>query len=77
MSLLLSDDELQDITHLRQPAAQARFLERMRVPYRRRADGTLLVGRAAMERAMLASDDGDQRTSAPAASAGLQWSTPA
>lgn len=82
--LFLTDAELQDATRYRQPASQARFLERMRVPYRRRRDGTLLVGRAALERAMMEAEDqpksrpmsnGLKRE--PVDTTGLNWSTPA
>lgn len=76
MNMFLTDDELEDATRYRQPAAQARFLERMRVPYRRRRDGTLLVGRAALERAMMST--GEPATSSLASDdAGLNWSTSA
>ncbi|MDP9895328.1 hypothetical protein J2W32_004426 [Variovorax boronicumulans] len=57
--LILDDDELQRITGYRKPASQARFLEGMRVAYQRRKDGSLVVGRAAMERALLGDQDGD------------------
>lgn len=57
--LWLSDDELSSATHRRQPAAQARVLDAWGVPYRRRPDGTLLVGRTALEAAM-------QRSTIPA-----------
>ena len=65
----LSDAELVDLTHLRQPARQAKALERMRVPFQRRPDGTLLVGRAAMEAALAGATMGAR----PAAN-GLNWS---
>jgi hypothetical protein len=51
-TLVLADAEIRDITHRRQPAAQARALDRLQVPYSRRLDGTLLVGRDAMKRAL-------------------------
>lgn len=41
----LDEDEIRAITHYKQPAAQARALARLQVPYTRRKDGTLLVGR--------------------------------
>ena len=50
--LHLTDDELQSLTHLRRPSAQARALQAMGVPYRKRPDGTLLVGRSAADRAL-------------------------
>lgn len=65
----LTDAELLMITHLTQPAAQARALDRLRVPYARRIDGTLLVGRDAMNRALGASTQNQ-----PAASTGINWS---
>lgn len=49
MSLWLSDSELIGATHRKQPAAQARVLTNWRVPFQRRPDGTLLVGRQALE----------------------------
>lgn len=75
--LVLADEELRTVTHLKQPAAQARFLDRMRVPYRRRADGTLLVGRSAMERAMLADIPSPARAQSKADTSGMNWSIPA
>ncbi len=50
MTLCLSPEELEELTHLVRPAAQARFLEEMGVPCRRRPDGTLLVLRRDLER---------------------------
>jgi hypothetical protein len=68
-TLWLSDDELVDATRRRQPARQARVLADMKVPYQRRPDGTLLVGRAAMEAALTGGSMGAK----PAAN-GLNWS---
>lgn len=51
-TLTLADSEIQEITHRQRPAAQARALDRLQVPYTRRIDGTLLVGRDAMKRAL-------------------------
>lgn len=65
----LTDAELVEATHLRQPARQARALEDMGVPFQRRPDGTLLVGRAAMEAALA----GGRMEAKPAAN-GLNWS---
>jgi hypothetical protein len=48
MSTWLSDAEVADATRRRQPAAQMRVLDSWGVPYRRRPDGTLQVGRAAL-----------------------------
>lgn len=70
MTTWLTDAELVDATRRRQPCAQARALDRMGVPYKRRADGTLLVGRSALENAL----SGAPATMAgTAASNGLNW----
>ncbi|GEM_PF-4929859 len=50
--LFLSDDELAAATARRRPTSQAKVLARWGVPYRRRPDGTLLVGRAAFQAAI-------------------------
>lgn len=50
MTLCLTPEELHALTHLVRPAAQARFLEEMGVPTRRRSDGSLLVLRRDLER---------------------------
>lgn len=63
----LSDKELADATRLKQPSAQARVLTGWGVPFRRRPDGTLLVGRAAFEAALAGSSRPAQ------ASNGLNW----
>jgi hypothetical protein len=68
-TLWLSDAEVADATRRKQPAAQARVLDDWRVPYRRRPDGTLQVGRAAMEAALSGATMRDQ----PAGN-GLNWS---
>ncbi len=52
MSDWLSDAELADATRRKQPSAQARVLGGWGVPFRRRPDGTLLVGRAALQAAL-------------------------
>lgn len=66
-SAWLSDDELADATHRRQPSAQARVLTGWGVPFRRRPDGTLLVGRAAVAAVL-------NGVAKPAqASNGIQW----
>jgi len=67
--LELDDEELQRITKRTQPAAQARFLRRMNVHFVRRMDGSLLVGRAAMERAMLGTLPQGVKADDP----GIQW----
>jgi hypothetical protein len=68
-ALWLSDAEVRDATRRKYPAAQARVLDGWRVPYQRRPDGTLQVGRAAMEAAMA----GATMAKKPAAN-GLNWS---
>lgn len=65
----LTDAELADATHRQKPAAQARSLDAMGVPYKRRIDGTLLVGREAMARALSGTIP-----HTPDAPNGLQWS---
>ncbi len=61
----LTDDEVRELTHRERPAAQARALDAVGIPYRRRLDGTLLVIR-------------DDIKSAPSpvhtAANGLDWS---
>lgn len=69
MSLWLSDAEVADATRRKYPACQAKVLDGWKVPYRRRPDGTLQVGRAAMEAAMAGATMGAK----PAAN-GLNWS---
>lgn len=66
----LSDDELREATCRRQPSAQARALQRMGVRFLRRPDGTLLVGRQAIEKA-LSGEPATMGTST--ASNGLKW----
>lgn len=68
--LILDEDEVREITGYRKTAAQARFLEGMRVPYQRRKDGSLVVGRAAMERALLGEQEGATETGA---ADGINW----
>lgn len=70
MNLLpwLTDDELRAATHRRRPLAQARALSAIGVPFKRRPDGTLLVGRDAM--ASVLSGAGAH----VASSNGLTWS---
>lgn len=67
--LILSDNELVQATHREQPAAQARALTRIGVPFQRRPDGTLLVSRAAFDRAL---SGGTMTPNRPAN--GLNWS---
>lgn len=68
MTPWLTDDEVADATRRRQPFRQAQVLTQMGVPFQRRPDGTLLVGRAAIEAALAG-----QRRPAPASN-GLNWS---
>lgn len=70
MNLLpwLTDAELREATHRRRPLAQARALSAIGVPFKRRPDGTLLVGRDAM--ASVLSGAGAH----VASSNGLTWS---
>lgn len=44
--LVLSPDELAELTHLERPSAQIEALKAMRIPYRERPDGTPLVVRS-------------------------------
>ena len=46
MSLTLSPEEIAEVTGKQRPTAQARQLETMGYPYRRRSDGSLLVLKA-------------------------------
>jgi hypothetical protein len=70
MKPILSDDELIEITGRTQGAAQARVLKDWRVPFQRRPDGSLAVGRAAFDAAMAGSSMPGKAT----ASNGLNWS---
>lgn len=68
MSLLLSADELRELTGYAQPSRQIRWLrERLRIDPPRRPDGRPVVSRAAVEAALRPG----QQT---AASAGPRWS---
>ncbi len=71
----LTDDELFDATHYRTASAQARAFDLIGCPYRRRPDGTLLVSRAAFDKALHSSAPSPTQphTSQPAAN-GLRWS---
>lgn len=69
MTTHLSDAELVDITHRKMHSAQARALAGMGVPYKVRPDGSLLVGRTALERALCATTP----TKAQDASNGINW----
>lgn len=66
----LTDEEVEDATRRRQPAAQARVLKTWNVPFERRADGTLFVTRKAIEAARSGSTIGERKP----ASNGLLWS---
>jgi hypothetical protein len=66
MTIWLSDAELRDATHRRQPAAQAKVLADWGVPYQRRPDGTLIVSRVAIEAALAGSTMRPSQPLAPA-----------
>lgn len=66
---VLSDEELFEITKRQQGAAQARVLDGWHVPYQRRPDGSLVVGRAAFDAAMAGGS-----IAGKTASNGLAWS---
>ena len=64
----LTASELQSATSKKQPSAQARVLRALGIPFKRRPDGKLLVGREAVSAALAG-------TTAPkAAPSGLAWS---
>lgn len=65
----LSAEELANLTGRRQHAAQARALSRMGVPFKVRPDGSLVVGRAALEQAL-----GAKAKAAEVLPNGLNWS---
>lgn len=65
----LSDEELQELTKRERAAAQARVLDDLQVPYKRRPDGSLVVGRLAVENALAGIPSGKP---APEAN-GLNW----
>lgn len=65
----LTDAEVADATRRRQPCAQARVLESWGVPYRRRPDGTLVVGRSAIDAALRAT----MAPSTPVTASGLTF----
>lgn len=50
--LILSPDELADLTGKVRPSAQGRALNAMGIEFKRRADGTLAVDRGHYERTM-------------------------
>lgn len=62
--MLLSPADIEEITGgLVRPAAQARELEHLGIPFARRRDGSLVVHRAAVDR-VLCPDDGDTMAAA-------------
>jgi hypothetical protein len=69
MTPWLTDLELRDATHRTRPSAQARVLTGMGVTFRRRPDGSLLVGRDAISAALM----GGKAVATPVAN-GLNWS---
>lgn len=74
MTPWLTDAELQDATHRRKPGAQARALDAMGIPWRRRPDGSLLVGREALAQALLARPPAPGVASPLPAANGCTWS---
>lgn len=66
--VFLSDEELFQATHRLRPSAQMRWLSRIGVRAERRPDGTLIVGRLALERAL----SGESQPLSEAAN-GLSW----
>jgi hypothetical protein len=70
-SLCLSDDELLEVTRRRQPAAQARILALLGVPYKRRPDGSLVVSPVAVAAALA---NAPSHIPPPPAANGLNWS---
>ena len=62
--ILLSRDELAALTGKATPAAQARVLDAMRVPYLRRPDGSPAVSSAVVER-LLGAEAEQPRTGRP------------
>lgn len=75
MALHLSDDELIEITRRKMHTAQARVLAGMGVPYRVRPDGSLLVGRAALEQALCSPSAAQKQASG--SFSGINWTRPA
>jgi hypothetical protein len=47
--VLLTADNLRELTGKEKPSAQARQLDHLGIPYRRRSDGTLVVLRVHVE----------------------------
>lgn len=47
-SLLLTAAEIRDLTQRQRPSAQARVLDALKLSYRKRPDGTLVVFRSAV-----------------------------
>ncbi len=70
--LWLSDAELRDATRRQRPTAQAKLLRDWGVPHERRADGTLLVSRAALDAKLCHADA--EKPARESASNGLNWS---
>ena len=54
--MILTADELAELTARRRPAAQARELDRLGIPYRRRTDGSLVVLREIARHALQISE---------------------
>lgn len=62
--ILLSRDELAELTGKATPAAQARVLDAIRVPYLKRPDGSIIVSRVVVE-TVLGQQAAQQRTGRP------------
>ncbi|WP_341674996.1 DUF4224 domain-containing protein [Niveibacterium sp. SC-1] len=56
-ALLLSEQEIQSLTGRRRTGAQARQLEFLGIEHRRRADGSLVILRSQVERALGAPEE--------------------
>jgi len=59
--MFLDDDELRSMTHRVQRAAQARMLRSMGIAFKQRADGTLAVLRAHVEKEFGAGKERQQK----------------
>lgn len=68
---ILTEDELVEITRYRQPKRQADVLDGWKVPYERRIDGSVVVGRAAFDQAM-----GGENSSKREVGQGPRWTRP-
>ena len=62
--ILLSRDELAELTGKATPSAQSKVLDAIRVPYLRRPDGSIIVSRIVVE-TVLGAQAAQQRTGRP------------